>query len=128
MKPHRPKGGWYSYPSPDECILDMINSQLEVSILKTFWCRRLFTTSLSREKARKLNVSVRIYHLEPLILSMLPRFVLRFFRILFALNIFISDSVNNPPGKCIFNIELREKSSRMYLTLETAIYFKKKVQ
>lgn len=29
FKPHRPKGGWYSYPSPDDCILDMINSQLE---------------------------------------------------------------------------------------------------
>nr|CAB3262745.1 uncharacterized protein LOC100182602 [Phallusia mammillata] len=29
-KPHRPKGGWYSYPSPDECILEMINSQLQL--------------------------------------------------------------------------------------------------
>nr|XP_026689433.1 uncharacterized protein LOC100182602 isoform X2 [Ciona intestinalis] len=28
-KPHRPRGGWYSYPGPDECILDMINSQLQ---------------------------------------------------------------------------------------------------
>ena len=30
-KPHLPKGGLYSYPSPDECILDMINSQLQVT-------------------------------------------------------------------------------------------------
>ncbi|CAK8680159.1 unnamed protein product [Clavelina lepadiformis] len=29
IKPHRPRGGWYSYPPPDECIIDMINSQLE---------------------------------------------------------------------------------------------------
>lgn len=29
FKSHRPKGGWYSYPSPDDCILDMINSQLK---------------------------------------------------------------------------------------------------
>lgn len=30
FKPHRPKGGWYSYPSPEDCILEMINSQLQV--------------------------------------------------------------------------------------------------
>ena len=30
VKSNRPRGGWYSYPAPDDCIIDMINSQLEV--------------------------------------------------------------------------------------------------
>jgi len=48
-KPRRPRGGWFSYPPPDECILEMINSQIQVrAIFEKAICNQLAAKFVSK--------------------------------------------------------------------------------